>query len=204
MYIDYQELSPSEIYHLMTQTIIPRPIAWVLTENKQQQYNLAPFSYFTPIASEPPLVLFSVGQKSPGQDKDTVVNLRENPHMVIHIANAAQAGEVTQTAATLDYGQSEIEHAGLALVDFEGTELKRINGAPIAMACELYQLNTLGAAPQTLVIAKINAIHVEDTAVSRDAKGRISIDPSKIDPLARLGAASYSALTDAFSLQRPK
>ena len=70
MNIDASTLAPIQIYHLMTQTVIPRPIAWVLTESGEADYNLAPFSYFTPVSSNPPLLMFSVGKKPTGEIKD--------------------------------------------------------------------------------------------------------------------------------------
>ncbi len=64
MNIDLSTLAPTQVYHLMTQTVIPRPIAWVLTDSGEQNFNLAPFSYFTAVSSRPPLLMISVG-KSP-------------------------------------------------------------------------------------------------------------------------------------------
>lgn len=88
MHIDFKTLSSSERYHLMTQTVIPRPIAWVLTESSKANYNLAPFSYFTAVSSQPPLMMFSIGKKPTGERKDTVVNLERQQHCVVHIASA--------------------------------------------------------------------------------------------------------------------
>ena len=63
MHINVEELTGTEAYHLLTQTVIPRPVAWILTENEEGDYNLAPFSFFTAISSRPPLIMFSVGSK---------------------------------------------------------------------------------------------------------------------------------------------
>ncbi len=78
MNLQLSSISPTQIYHLMTQTIIPRPIAWVLTDSGEHNYNLAPFSYFTPVASNPPLLMFSVGKKPSGETKDTTRNVIAN------------------------------------------------------------------------------------------------------------------------------
>jgi len=56
MHIDMSTLSPAQAYAMMTQTVIPRPIAWILTGNSDNTYNLAPFSYFNALASDPPIV----------------------------------------------------------------------------------------------------------------------------------------------------
>ncbi|MGB1781807.1 MAG: flavin reductase family protein, partial [Limisphaerales bacterium] len=37
MIIDFTQLPPASIYHTMTQTVVPRPIAWVLTSHDNGQ-----------------------------------------------------------------------------------------------------------------------------------------------------------------------
>ena len=66
MYISLDQLSPDKIYFTMTQVVIPRPVAWVLTDNGNHTFNLAPYSYFNAICSEPPLILISAGKKPDG------------------------------------------------------------------------------------------------------------------------------------------
>lgn len=56
MIIDLAKMSTSQVYFSLTQTVIPRPIAWVLSRYADGQYNLAPFSYFNAVCSDPPLV----------------------------------------------------------------------------------------------------------------------------------------------------
>jgi flavin reductase (DIM6/NTAB) family NADH-FMN oxidoreductase RutF len=64
MHLDFSDFTAAQRYHLMTQTIIPRPIAWALTDSDNGSYNLAPFSYFTAVSSEPALLMLSVGKKA--------------------------------------------------------------------------------------------------------------------------------------------
>lgn len=204
MEINLETLNPAEIYHLMTQTIVPRPIAWVLTESSNQNYNLAPFSYFSAVSSAPPLMMFSVGKKPNGDDKDTVVNVIKNRKMVIHIASEHMYPEVTQSAATLDHGESELTLTGLETTEFEGFDLPRLKDCKIAFGANLYEIKTLGAAPQTLVFAQIETIYVADDVVVKDAKGRDKIQAELIKPLARLGAAEYATFGEVISQARPK
>ncbi|WP_197465918.1 flavin reductase family protein, partial [Vibrio sp. HI00D65] len=67
-----------------------------------QEYNLAPFSYFTPVSSNPPLLMLSVGKKPSGEIKDTTRNAHETGKLVIHIASSSSAEVMTATAATLE------------------------------------------------------------------------------------------------------
>lgn len=203
MNIDLSTLAPTQIYHLMTQTVIPRPIAWVLTDSGQENYNLAPFSYFTPVSSNPPLLMFSVGKKPSGDIKDTTRNVLETGRMVVHIAHEGLADEVTQTAATLDHGDSEVNANNIELVAFDEFELPRVKGCPIAFACKLYEVKEIGETPQSLIFAEIEKVFI-DPEVIGDRSDRLVVDALKVNPLSRLGGGEYATLDNVFSVARPK
>ncbi len=63
MLIDYTNLDSNKRYKIMSNTVIPRPIAWIVTED-EGIINAAPFSYFTPLSSDPAIVVVSIGQKN--------------------------------------------------------------------------------------------------------------------------------------------
>ncbi len=208
MFIDFAELSASQVYQTMTQTLIPRPIAWVLTDNGPHNgnpsYNLAPFSYFTAVSSDPALVMLSIGKKPEGEIKDTRRNLLERKHAIIHIAHESDAKDVTASAATLPFGDSEIESLGIDAEPVEGWPLPRVKRCAIAMCCDLYDVQEIGPNKQGLLFCQIHKIFVDDKAVSFDDKQRIKIDASVISPLSRLGASEYASFGKVFSLARPK
>ncbi|WP_392339528.1 flavin reductase family protein [Moritella marina] len=203
MQLSFSDFSASQRYHLMTQTIIPRPIAWALTESGEANYNLAPFSYFTAVSSEPALLMISVGKKPNGDNKDTLTNILKNKKIVIHIASADQAELVTQTAATLAHGESELANAGLTTAAFEDFPLPRLAQCDIAYGCELYEIKELGDVPQTLIFVEVKQLYLDDSVVVKDAKDRMKVDADKVKPLARLGGGEYASITAPFSLQRP-
>ena len=197
MEIDLGPLSESQRYPLLTQTIIPRPIAWVLTDNSlpdDARWNLAPFSFFNGICSDPPMVMFSVGSWDvAGKAKDTLSNIRKNASFTIGIANQHQVKQVQQSAISLEHGVSEVSKFGISVSSWEWpTPL--IDGCRINFACTLSKEMKIEESSQTLIFAKISKIWVADEAVSKDEKGRIVIDPEKIDPLLRLGAGKYGTL----------
>ena len=203
MLLDFSELETSERYHLMTQTIIPRPIAWVLTDSGDENYNLAPFSYFTALSTEPALLMISVTKKPNGDVKDTLTNVLKNKKMVIHIASDEQAELVTKTAATLDHGESELTDTDLTTVTFEGFDLPRLAECNIAYGCELYEIKEIGDAPQTLIFVEVKQLYINDKVLNTDNPERIKIAADKVKPLARLGGGEYASLTKPFSLKRP-
>lgn len=204
MQIDFSDCSANQRYHLMTQTIIPRPIAWALTDSDNGSYNLAPFSYFTAVSSKPALLMLSVGKKSNGDNKDTLTNIINNKKMVIHIASADQAELVTQTAKTLDHGESELDDTGLSTTAFEHFPLPRLTDCDIAFGCELYETKQLGDAAQTLIFVEVKQLYVNDHMVTKTDSERIKIAAHKIAPLARLGGGEYASIDEPFTLQRPE
>jgi flavin reductase (DIM6/NTAB) family NADH-FMN oxidoreductase RutF len=198
MYMDMKAMERGGIYRAMIQTIIPRPIAWVLSENQTGNYNLAPFSYFNAVSSDPPLVMLSMGKKPTGGEKDTRRNIRERSHFIVHIPHREQAQQVTASAAVLGHGESEIEELGLALEPFEGSVLPRLADCRIAMACRRYQILDIGPVPQALVLGEVTHIYVDDRVLGTD--GRVQAD--RVDPLARLGGDDYATLGELITVPR--
>jgi flavin reductase (DIM6/NTAB) family NADH-FMN oxidoreductase RutF len=201
--IDLSNMSSTSVYHLMTQTIIPRPIAWALTKNSNASMNLAPFSYFNAVCSDPPLCMLSMGKKPDGSFKDTATNLVEGAYCVIHIAHALQADMVTATAATLNYGVSEITNNDITLVEHADWPLKRIAGCPIAYLCKVHSTSQIGNVQQQLVFAQAISLYVDDSVISEN-NNRLYVDALAVNPLARLGANQYASLGDVISKSRPK
>ncbi len=208
MQIEFSDLSPNQAYFTMSQAIIPRPIAWVLSDNGstdgKNAYNLAPYSFFTAVCSEPPLLMMSVGKKDEETEKDTRVNIRERKKFVVHIASPESLNELNQSAATLPHGESEIDNLGLELAEIEGFDLPRLASCKIAIACELYQMDEIGDAQQVVIYGRMISMYVDDELIMPSDKGRTLIDPIKLDPLARLSQSLYSALGNTMKADRPK
>lgn len=203
MTIDFSQLDAATIYHLMTQAVIPRPVAWVLTDSGKQNYNLAPFSYFTPVSSQPPLLMISVGKKPGGEVKDTVRNVQETAKLVIHIASAGQAEQVTATAATLAHGESELTGSHIELAEFEGFDLPRVKDCPVALGCRLYEIKEIGQTPQHLIFAQVERVYL-NPAVAQQQEGRYIVDALAMNPLSRLGGGEYATLERTFTVSRPR
>jgi flavin reductase (DIM6/NTAB) family NADH-FMN oxidoreductase RutF len=202
--IDLTELSPGQIYATMTQALIPRPIAWVLSENESGSYNLAPFSYFTGISSRPPLLMLSIGKKQDGTPKDTLANIQERRDFVVHIAHSGLIEPLNDSSAGYGAGVSEVDELGLELAELKNSRLPRVADSRLAMACELHEIIPMGEVPQALIFGRINSIYVDDAVGDADAKGRFKISASKLDPLSRLGVGEYSGFGEVMPLASPK
>ncbi|MFZ9037812.1 MAG: flavin reductase family protein [Gammaproteobacteria bacterium] len=204
MQIKLDELPTPQVYFTMTQTVLPRPIAWLLTENDDASYNLAPFSYFNAVCSDPPLVLVSIGKQDDGRDKDSIRNIRERHEFVIHIASCEQLPELNQSSASLPPGESEVEASSLALTRVDGFRMPRLSDCKIALFCERHDIQMIGSNnQQSLLFAEIKEIYVDDACAEINDKGRLKIHADRIQPLSRLGASEYASFGEVLIAKRP-
>ncbi len=201
MHIDMSTLSPIQAYALMTQTVIPRPVAWVLSENDNGTHNLAPFSYFNGLASDPPMIMLSIGLAPDGSIKDTRVNIEARKHFVIHIAHREMAEAMTRSSATLPRNKSEIDMLGLALTDMPGSKLPRLADCRIAYACEYDSLHMIK--DQAIVFAHLKHLYLDDAITGKDAKGRLNVSAVDADPIGRLGGGEYFGAGELIYVERP-
>lgn len=204
MHFDLDHTPPGQTYALMSQAIVPRPIAWVLSGNDDGGLNLAPFSYFNAVCSNPPLIMVSIGHKPDGSEKDTRANILQRRHFVVHIAHHELLDALNASAATLPARESELQRLGLPTEPLPGFPLPRLQQARIAMACELYQAHELGPSKQALILGRIRQLYASDTVIGEDAKGRPRIDSMSVMPLARLGGPNYATLGEQHRRERPE
>ncbi len=200
--IDCNQYSPDQLYFLLIQLVIPRPIAWVLSDNGNGTCNLAPFSFFNAITSNPPILMLSVGWKDEATRKDTWINISERNNFVVHIPCGKQVHDVSHSSTVLPHGVSETDKFNICLENVEGWPLPKVKGAKIAFLCEKYAIHEIGEDPQGLILGRINRIWIDEEAASQN-KNRIIIDSAKINPLARLGGNQYSLLGEIITVQRP-
>src|SRR3954471_3625621 len=109
--------TPSEnIYKLLVSTVVPRPIAWVTTQDIDGTVNAAPFSFFNAVSGKPPVVAIGIGGRAPGDVKDTGGNIRRTGQFVVNLVNNALAEQMNVTAIDFPKEVNELEEAGLTTV----------------------------------------------------------------------------------------
>jgi len=186
MIIDAKDLSPKEHYFLMTGTVIPRPIAWVSTKGKDGSCNLAPFSFFNAVTTDPPLLSICIGNKENGEHKDTLRNLLETKECIVHIVDESMADAMTASAEALPYGECEIQKIGLATQKAKMVDIPLIKGVKVAYECKLYRYDRIGNKPMNIVFVEILCYHIIDKAYK---DGRV--DEGSLGALGRLGGKKY-------------
>jgi flavin reductase (DIM6/NTAB) family NADH-FMN oxidoreductase RutF len=198
-----EETSKADLYFRMIECIVPRPIAWVSTLSKAGVPNLAPYSFFTGIHSEPPTLLFCAGNKRSGQPKDSARNALETGEFVVNIGNFAQAVPMVQTSAEYADELSEWEPAGVTPLPSERVKPPRVQGAPVHLECVLhdsYKLMHGAVCSSQIIIGRIVLIHVDESV----ADGKGGVDPWKLDAIGRLGGQQYCRTNAIFEVPRPK
>ncbi len=202
MFLDFEKLSPRDGYAWMTQAITPRPIAWVSTISPDGVPNLAPFSFFQAVCSNPPTLMFVPTNTRDGAKKDTLRNIEAVPEFVVNLVNYALAAPMNATAATLPYGQSEFAYANVATAPSTKVRPPRVAASPVSFECTLDRIVTIGSGvgAGNVVFGRIVALHADDAVLATDGK---SLDPRKLDLIARLSGDYYTRTGELFTVPRP-
>jgi len=183
----------NEKYKLMAQTIIPRPIAWVVTEDNGV-INIAPFSYFIGLSSEPATVLISVGHKSDGTPKDTLANIRKNRKCTICMVDEKSLEKMHFSSKELDkeLSESALFHIETEILSYGYPPM--IKGVPAAYICDFNQEIDLGADSLTIpLVLNVREIYLDDEVIMDKEKMNI-----RFNPVARIGK-SYAFLGEEIS-----
>jgi flavin reductase (DIM6/NTAB) family NADH-FMN oxidoreductase RutF len=200
MLFDFTELPAQARYKLLVSTVTPRPIAWVVSLDAAGRANAAPFSFFNVLASDPPTVGISIGNRAPGQPKDTLANIRETGEFVVNLVSRDNAEAMNKTATEFPPGVDELAAAGLTRLPSVKVTPPRIGESPVAFECKLFQAIPLGPG-NTLVLGHVVAMHVRDDAVLDALKHYI--DTPKLDLVGRMhGSGGYATTRDQFEIRR--
>lgn len=79
--INPNQLSDIQNYKLLSGSVIPRPIAFVTSEDEKGNLNGAPFSFFNVVNNKPPMIAIAT-QRSNGKRKDTAINIEKQKNLL--------------------------------------------------------------------------------------------------------------------------
>ncbi|RJE89210.1 flavin reductase family protein [Paracoccus onubensis] len=191
--IDLTALPPQERYKLLTAVVIPRPVAWVTTQDSLGQVNAAPFSFFNVFGQDPALVILGLEHSRDGSGpKDTARNIAESGEFVVNIVTPDLILPMVETAASYPSGVSEPEALGLALAPSGQVAPPRLAAAPAAIECRLK--DTLRYSDERdIVVGEALALAARDGLIDTD---RMHVDWGGDFPIARLFADRYARLEE--------
>jgi len=185
--------------------VVPRPVGWIGTVDRDGRPNLAPYSFFNAVSDRPPMVMFSSGGH-----KDTLRNIRDTGEFTCSIANWDLHEAMNLSSAPVAPGVNEFALAGLAEAKSMLVTPPFVAQAPAAFECRLWQIIELpaptgrpgGPAPvgYTMVIGEVLAVYIDDQFIHDGI-----VDTGQMRPVARLGYMDYSVVTpeSMFTLNRP-
>ncbi|GLU49925.1 flavin reductase family protein [Nocardiopsis ansamitocini] len=186
--IDPEGLSAQENYRLLTGCVVPRPIAWVTSVGRDGAANLAPFSAFTMVSNEPPMVGINIGRRS-GAFKDTARNIAERGEYVVNIPGWEQWTDVHRSGDVHPPDVDEAELLGLETVPSDVVGVPRLAAARVSLECRLARVVEFGRAGAQFTVGEIVRFHVLSSALDG-----LKIDTTAIDPAARLAGPTYGRL----------
>jgi flavin reductase (DIM6/NTAB) family NADH-FMN oxidoreductase RutF len=211
MELDPAGLSQGDRYKLMIGGIVPRPIAWVSTVSASGAVNLAPFSFFCGVGSEPMTLLFCPANKPDGTEKDTLRNAKPaaeggTGEFVVSVVSDALASAMALTAEELAYGESEFAMAEVAARGVTaGASAKvkppRVEQSPLSFECvteRVIRTNPGMANGGNIVIGRVVWVHAAEGVVNE----RWHVDPAKIDAVGRMGGMTYCRTRERFEMGR--
>jgi flavin reductase (DIM6/NTAB) family NADH-FMN oxidoreductase RutF len=199
MIFDPSDHPYSKTYHIMSSLIIPRPIAWISTVSSDGIHNLAPFSFYTGVSSNPPVLAVSVGRHGDGlRMKDTLKNIRGNGVFAVNSVPVELGEKMVITASDADPDIDEFDMAKLTPVPCDKITCPRIMESPAVMECRVLNMVEVGEGrpgSSTLVLGEVVLFHLHKAILDGD---RVNI--RKLDSLGRLNNRNYTRLSDIFEL----
>ena len=179
---------------LLSQLVVPRPIAMVSTKDADGRGNLSPFSYYLPITGEPPLVGISFGlRESDGAPKNSYDNLIAAGDFVINVCSEIFAEHIESIAKEYPPGTDEAEMHGYTLVDAQQISSPAVAEASAHLECVVRQCIPLGSerAAVVLVVAEVVCAVIDDTVLASPDLDHPRIDLAALAPIGRSGTRTF-------------
>lgn len=199
-YLDPKDLTQRENYKLLIGSIIPRPVAVVSTQSADGIVNIAPFSFFNIVSSEPVILSLAI-QRKEGELKDTARNLLATKEAVVHILDQTNVQEANKTAALLSADQSELTVSGFTTTASKMIAVPGLNEASVRLETILHQHVPIKKDQQTT--ADLLLLEVVGYQIAEDVYQDGKIDPRALQAVSRLAGNSYATIGEIFDIKRP-
>lgn len=203
MEINPESLDVAARYKLLIGCVVPRPIAFVSTISPDGKLNLAPFSFFTGVGSNPLTLLFCPSNKPDGTDKDTLRNCESKPtgtgQFVVNVVSEPYVRQAVSTSEDLDYGASEFELSGLTPAPSAMVSPPRVAESPVAFECEtseIVRLNPGAPGGGNVVLGRVMHMFVRDDLIN----DRHHIDADKLAAVGRMAGITYCTTRERFDV----
>ncbi|HEY9017910.1 flavin reductase family protein [Thiomicrospira sp.] len=197
MFKSVSELTPQEIYRYLVGGIVPRPIAWISTQNSDGVQNLAPYSFFTVASVNPPVLAITHIPSRAQAEKDTLKNLRSNLQCVINIVSAAQTQSANASSQPLANHESEFKTFDIASTPSQQVSPDSVADSKVRYECQLRDIVEVSTGGQ-LILVELIGIFVDDDLIQDGV-----INSAKLDAVGKMGGDEYSLTRELIKAKRP-
>ena len=206
MELDIASMPVGLRYNLLLGAVVPRPIAVVGTMNAAGQHNLAPFSFFNAVSSEPMVLMFCPVSRGDGGENDSLRNAKPVEEggsgcFSVSLATEENIAKVVKCAADLPHGESEFDYAGLTPRMCARIRAPYMAESPIHFECETLEVKRFAPGVPfggNAVFGRVIHVRIDDAL----AHPRMHIDPAKLRAVGRMGGQWYARTGDRFELER--
>jgi len=170
----------------------PRPIGWITSMSAKGEINLAPYSFFNSVSSDPPMVMFA----SDGR-KHTIDFVEQTGEFVCNLAVWDLRSQVKDTSRTFARGVNEMAAVGLDPAPSVLVKPPRVKASPCALECKLLQTLRLtdldgNPAPRFIAFGQVVGIHIDEKFIKDGL-----LNTGAMRPIARAGYQEYFVMTEA-------
>jgi len=171
------ELEPRNFYEILS----PRCTVLISTADSEGKPNAAPFSFVTPVSTNPPLVLFAAAPT-----RHTLANARESGEFVLNIVPEHLLDKLWVCSRPFPRGVSEIGEAGLTERRSRAVNPPSIEECVAWIECRLEFEREAG--DHVLVVGRVVHAECKDEFMS---KGEFDISRAK--PLMHIRGRRFAA-----------
>jgi len=205
----YHDVRPGDdgvsMYRLLISAVTPRPIFLVSTISDEGVVNVAPYSYSSIIAHNPPTIAFTCTHSSKGVIRDTLRNVRANRQCVVNTVNEWFLEHANHTAGNFPENVSEMDHAHLTPLPSMLVAPPRVGESAVQMECTVESFHEThddnGVTTCTTVFCRVRAFHISDQVYDAETH---QVDPLKHKVVSRLGGNVYGETGKFWDIARPK
>lgn len=178
MVVKFLDSTPLANYKILSNSITPRPIAWISTLSTDDIVNLAPFSFFAPLCATPVIFGVNIMNKSNGEFKDTLRNAKLTHKITISTVQVDFLESMQQTSNELPYNVSEAQQYGIELESISTTYPPIVKGSLVAFFCEFRDVLCFSKTSSTLIVEAKEVfiddlVYTESLNFSIDNVGRV-------------------------------
>lgn len=195
---DFQALPPADRYRLLTNFVVPRPIALVSTRSAEGQNNAAPMSFFNVFSHDPPIIILGIQSRPDGCEKDTMTNIRRTGEFAVNMVDSAIANEMIVCGANFNSGVDELAVSGLTSMIGSKVNVPLALESPCAMECRVEQI--IDYPRRAIILGEVLSMHVRRSCLDKNVH---YVNPEEYQPIARMHADNYILSGEQFSLRKP-